>query len=113
MLSDIEIRKQTSLKYSLRDALRAIINAGYDMQDRSELRRLLAIGDKAVGTRAMTEVYEQHAHVARDVDLAALWKSLGVAVVDDTVVYDNSAPLAEIRKSLTALRKDPNVSRVS
>jgi hypothetical protein len=36
------------------------------------------------------------------VDLATLWRQLGVSVHDDDIVFDDDAPLAAVRKAITA-----------
>jgi hypothetical protein len=37
-----------------------------------------------------------------DVDLPALWRRLGVVARADGVAFDDTAPLAAVRKALTA-----------
>jgi hypothetical protein len=63
--------------------------------------RLAAVGDKATGTDALTTLYEQMGPTPVLVDLDALFASLGVAERDGAIVFDDSAPLAWIRRRIT------------
>ena len=53
------------------------------------------------------ELYEQMRATPVDVDLDALWRELGVSVIDGEVIFDEQAPLAPIRRAITA---PPNAS---
>mgnify|MGYP003647118682 FL=1 len=48
LLADIEIRKLTENRYSLRDALKGILNAGYSMQASASPEQIFNAGDSAV-----------------------------------------------------------------
>jgi hypothetical protein len=41
---------------------------------------------------------------AYDVDLGSLWRKLGVRLVSGKAVFDDAAPLAALRRSMTAPR---------
>jgi hypothetical protein len=42
-----------------------------------------------------------------DVDLTDLWKRLGVSVQGRTVIFNDGAPLAEVRSGITEERAGP------
>lgn len=103
-LADIEIRKQTQNKKGLQDALRGILNAGGDMREDWELEKALLAGDRAVGVDVLMKLYNQMRDRPMPVDLEKLWKQLGVQQTDGAVQFVDDAPLAAIRRSITAAR---------
>lgn len=105
LLADIEIRKRTDNRKSLRDGLRAIVHQGLSMLDEKPVEELFAIADAGTGTTVLTELYVHHRDTARDVDLNRLWRSLGVQAAGTAVEFDPVAPLHHIRESITA--RDP------
>lgn len=103
-LADIEIRKQTQNKKGLQDALRAILGAGGDIRQEWNITRALEAGDHATGTRALINLYNQMKDQPHPVDLDPIWKDLGISKLDSTVQFRDDAPLAAIRKSITATK---------
>ncbi|HTL50808.1 MAG TPA: hypothetical protein VL219_09100 [Steroidobacteraceae bacterium] len=104
LLADLEIRRRTNNARGLQDALRAIL-AGGNMETSSEMRSVLAAGDRAVGVPVLEELYARQKDRAETTDLDALWRELGVVPAGRTVRFDDGAPEAAIRRSLTAPRK--------
>lgn len=102
LVADVTIRERTHNKYGLQDALAAVVAAGGNVTVAWPLEKSFAMGDKAVGVPVLEELYAVWKDKPVDVDLAALWKKLGVSLKDGKVVYDDSAPDAAIRKSITA-----------
>ncbi len=102
LVADINIRRQTHNSKGLRDALRAIVDAGGTIDHDWPLMRALQIGDKATGTTVLTDQYKQWGQSPSPVDLPALWKELGVSSGTDGAVFDAHAPLAQIREAITA-----------
>jgi hypothetical protein len=105
-LADLEIRRQTQNKKGLQDALRGILNAGGDMRENWELEKALNVGDRATGTDVLMKLYERMRNSSTETDLAALWRELGIREEDGTVQFQDDAPLAAIRKSITARRTE-------
>jgi hypothetical protein len=103
LLADLRIREQTGNRRSLDDAMRAILAQGGDYLHKWELQRILDVGDEATGTRVLHELHAEMGRQPLKVDLDALWKRLGVKARGSRVIFDDSAPLAIIRKSMTAL----------
>ncbi len=101
LLADIEIRERTDSRKSLDDALRGIVQAGGNVTVSWDLDRAFAAGDKATGVPVLTELHARMGSKPVDMDLALLWKRLGISV-DKTgsIVYDDAAPLAAIRKGI-------------
>jgi hypothetical protein len=101
LYSDVEIRRRTHNQKGLEDATRAILEKNGNIQTEAELTDLLATGDKATGVPVLTELYRQWSGQPVIPDLNALWKKLGVIPTGDTVRFDDTAPLASVRKAIT------------
>ncbi|MFA6210260.1 MAG: hypothetical protein WCT03_10040 [Candidatus Obscuribacterales bacterium] len=102
LLADIEIRQKTANKYGLEHALRGIASGGGTARSNWSARQALAAGDKSIGLDVLTKRYREMAHEPKSVDLASLWKQLGIKKVGTGIVFDDSAPLANIRKAIEA-----------
>ena len=100
MLADIEIRKLTDNRKSLRDALRGVLDAGISMHTSATVMQVFAVSDRATGVDVLVPLYQKMKADPYPVDLDALWASLGVALQNDQVVYDDNAPMAQLRKRL-------------
>jgi hypothetical protein len=101
LIADVEIRKETGDRKGLEDALRAIVAAGGTIDREWPLERALEIGDKETGTHVLTTMYRQWSTSPVEVDLPTLWKSLGIRRAGDVIEFDNHAPLATVRISIT------------
>jgi hypothetical protein len=101
LLADVQIRERTHNQKGLEDALRAVLSEG-NIESEWSLERAIAVGDKATGVPVLHELYEQMKATPVNVDLDALWKKLGVNAVNGKVVFDDNAPLAAVRKAITA-----------
>ena len=100
LLADIEIRKLTGNRKSLRDALRGILEDGYSMQASATPMRIFESADRAVGVTVLVPLYQKMKADPFPVDLDKLWQELGVGFKNDAIVYDDDAPLAHIRKAM-------------
>jgi hypothetical protein len=100
LMADVEIRKRTHNAKGLQDALRAINRAGGTIEAEWPLERALHIGDQATNGDTLMELYSKMGSRPVDVDLAHLWRQLGVRLDGETTVLDNSAPWAAIRISI-------------
>lgn len=101
--ADLEIRKRTGNRKGLEHALRAIADAGGTVEKQWSIDRVIALGDKGTGVPVLRELYDEMKAKPVTVDLAALWKSLGVERHGKTVRFVDDAPLAAIRKAITGL----------
>ncbi len=104
LLADIAIRERTGNRKSLQDAARAIVEAGGNVEANWPVERALRIGDEGAGVPVLLELYGQMKASPVDVDLPLLWRRLGVSLQGEMVVYDNDAPLAAVRQSITQRR---------
>jgi len=105
LLADVAIRQQTGNAKGLQQALRGILDAGGNHeQDWSTwpVRRIFSVGDKATGTTVLSDLDKVMRAKPYAPDLDGLWSALGVSVQEGRVVFDDSAPLAPIRRAITA-----------
>jgi hypothetical protein len=105
LLADVQIREQTQNRKGVQDALRGILNAGGTLDHEWPIERVIETGDQAAGCSVLEDLYNQMKAAAVHTDLAALWQRLGVEVHGDAVTYNDQAPLAAVRKAITAAVK--------
>ncbi len=98
--ADVEIRKRTGNRFSLRDALRAIVDQGGNIGVIWPIARVLAVGDEATGVPVLQELYARQALAPEHVDLRALWQKLGVSRRAGQIIWNDTAPLATVRRGL-------------
>jgi hypothetical protein len=101
-VADVEVRKQTHNQKGLQDALRGILEAGGDITHDWELARTLKIGDQATGTSVLSDLYAKWKDNPVQVDLASMWKELGIVAEGRSVRSVEDAPLAAVRRAITA-----------
>ena len=100
--ADVEIRRQTQNAKGLQDALRGILDAGGDIREDWELQKALETGDRATGTHVLINLYEEMKDKPVEVELDSLWKQLGVKAENGKVTLVDDAPLAGVRRAITA-----------
>jgi hypothetical protein len=106
-VADVAIREQTRNARSFDDALRAIVASGADVEAHWTVDRFLAEGDRATGTKVLEGLYRDMALAPGTVDLPRLWERLGVRAGSGKVTFDDGAPLAAVRRAITATRAAP------
>jgi hypothetical protein len=99
--ADLEIRRATGGAQSLQSALRAVLAAGGDARARWAIDRFLDVADAALGRPVLRPLYERMALTRGEVDLPALWARLGVVAGHGGVTFDDRAPEAALRRSIT------------
>lgn len=104
LVADVQIRERTQNRKGLQDALRGILDHGGRITQDWDIERALAIGDKSTGTDVLVKLYHQMADKASPVDLPQLWQKLGLSLQGGSVVMDDKAPEAGIRRAITARR---------
>lgn len=102
LMADLTLREETGNQRSLDDVLLAIGNTGASDEDFWPLPRVLDMAERATGTQVLRELYERLAEKPGTVDLPALFARLGVQKAGSSVIFDEAAPLAKIRRSITA-----------
>ena len=100
LLADIKIRQKTNNRFSLQDAMRGILEAGYSMNRESNIQILLKQGDQATGQDVLMGLYQQMKAKPVVTNLPELWQSLGVSLINGKIKYDNDAPFADLRSQL-------------
>jgi hypothetical protein len=105
LLADVRIRERTQNHKGLQDALRAIMEHGGTIVKDWEIKKALAIGDHATGTKVLEELYQQMSSSPVPVDLAQLWSALGLSLNSDgRVVVNDQAQDAAILAAITSPR---------
>jgi hypothetical protein len=101
LLADVEIRRQTNNAKGFEQALRGILDAGGDIRKDWSLEEALKVGDHAVGVSVLLPLYAKMKDNPMPVDLDALWKQLGIQSDGSTARFDDTAPLAAVRRAIT------------
>ena len=81
--------------------MRAVLEAGGNHETRADIRATLKTGDKATGVNELMDLYEKMRLSPMMPDLRKLWRDLGIRVNGRTVEFDNDAPLAKTRQTIT------------
>src|SRR5258708_12786705 len=102
LIADVRIRERTGNRFGLQDGFRAVVAQGGSVEVAWDVRRPLTIADKATGTNVLTELYDEMRAAPVMPDLAQLWKRLGVKLTPEGADFDDDAPLAAVRKAITA-----------
>jgi hypothetical protein len=102
LLADVRIRQATHGRLGVQDALRAINRrSGGNTTDWS-VDQMMTVGDAAVGVQVLAPLYAEMKSTPVQVDLPGLFARLGVSEVSGAVVFDDTAPQADIRRQITA-----------
>lgn len=101
LLADVGLLRATAGRAGLREALQGVQAAGGHYGQDWSVARLFAVADAAVGQATLSDLYRDMKDAPMPVDLAALWRDLGVVVLgDDGLRLDDSAPSAAIRRAI-------------
>jgi hypothetical protein len=101
LMADIEIRQRTHNQKGLQDALRAVMNSGGVITDDWELPHVFEVADKAVGVPVLEELYAKMKDKPISVNLDKLWQQLGVEQDHGVATFNNGAPLAVVRDTIS------------
>ncbi len=104
LMADVRIRQRTGNRKGLQDALRGVLAGGGSIRVDSSVEAMLGLGDKAVGVPVLSELHREmgDAPMPASDDLQSLWQRLGVYPDGDSVRFDEAAPLAAVRRAITA-----------
>jgi hypothetical protein len=100
LLADIEIRRRTENRVGLQTALRAIALASGGLSSDWPIERVFAVGDAAIGSTVLQDLYASAKDTPLQTDLSALWRNLGIEPKGDSVELRSDAPLAKIRDAI-------------
>jgi hypothetical protein len=98
LLADVGLRRATNGAKGLEDCLAGVLWSGLDGARRATVAEYAAACDRVTGTTVMSGLVERHFNSAEPVDLAAVWKDLGISLVAGRIALDDSAPSARWRK---------------
>jgi hypothetical protein len=98
LLADVGLRRATNGAKGLEDCLAGVLWSGLDGARRATIAEYAAACDGVTGTTVMSGLVERHFNNAEPVDLAALWKDLGISLVAGRIALDDGAPSARWRK---------------
>jgi hypothetical protein len=101
LFADVEIRKRSNNRLGLQDAMRGVLAAGGNHEQDWSIQRILSTADQAVGLDVLTRLHDQWGSKPVTPDLDGLWRDLGLKVHDGGLDFDDTAPLASIRKAIT------------
>jgi hypothetical protein len=102
LVADVRIRERTRNRIGVQTALKAINRASGGNTADWSVDQLLAAGDAATGGTELKALYSDMGTKGTPFDVDALLHRLGVSLRDGKVVFDDSAPLAAIRRQITA-----------
>ena len=100
LVAAVALLEESDGRQGLDAALRGIVAAGGNISERWPLERALRAGDAATGTSALLDTYAAMKDQPVRVDLSGLWRKLGVALKAGEIRYDDSAPLASVRRAI-------------
>jgi hypothetical protein len=100
LMADIGIRRATDGAKGLEDCLGGALWNGLDAPQTVQVVDYGAACDRATGTKVVGELVERHYRGTEPVDLAALWKELGVSLIGGRIALDDGAPQAKWRKMI-------------
>lgn len=101
LLADLDIREHSAGRASLQTCLRTVLRAGGNTTARWTRQHFFDACDAATGTGTMARLGERYARQASALDLAALWRDLGIVSGPAGVVFDDRARLAHLRRAIT------------
>lgn len=96
LLADVRARQQGQPPQGLQQALQGVLRAGGDYRVAWPVQRILATADAAIGVTSFGDLYRELRDTPVTIDLATLWRELGV---DDAALRDD-APLAAVRRAI-------------
>jgi hypothetical protein len=98
LLADVGLRRATNGARGLEDCLGGVLWSGLDGSQRAGLDEYAAACDRVTGTNVMSALIDRHFNKPEPVDLAALWKDLGILPAAGRIVLDEAAPSARWRR---------------
>jgi hypothetical protein len=100
--AEVRLREHTGNRVGLQTALRAIVQETGGYRAERDIDDVLRIGDAATGTHVLQDLYREIKETAVAPDLELLWSRLGIPIDPKSEPFDDHAPLAAIRRAITA-----------
>ena len=98
LMADLQMREFSAGRYGLEDCLRGLLHEGNNATQRWSVTEFIDGCDRATGGTVMADLAARYAFAGSPLDLDDLWRRLGVRLDANQVVYDDTAPLAAMRK---------------
>jgi predicted metalloprotease with PDZ domain len=102
LLADVGARQRTAGARGLEDGLRAVLRAGGNSSVVFSLDETFAAIDHGIGVPVLSELAARHMAQGADVDFPALLRDLGVHASASGVRFDDTAPLAPVRRAIAS-----------
>lgn len=102
LLADVEARRRTRGRTGLEHGLVEVLRRGGHASEVWSLSDTIATIDGALKAPILAELARRYGQRGGPVDLAALWRALGVRRVDGGVQLRDDAPLAHVRRAIVA-----------
>jgi hypothetical protein len=102
LLADLDMRQGSGGKASLQTCLQAVLHQGGDTTQRWSRERFFSVCDAATGTGTMAKLNARYAQQPSALDLAALWRDLGISNGPGGIRFDDTAPLAHLRRAIVS-----------
>jgi hypothetical protein len=102
LMAEVAIYEKTAGKHRLQDALRAINRASGGNTTFWSVEQVANAGDDAVGVDVLSSLYRQMKDRPVRVDLEGILKQMGISEAGGKIIFDDHAPLAALRKSITS-----------
>ncbi|HVU05524.1 MAG TPA: hypothetical protein VHE30_27440 [Polyangiaceae bacterium] len=102
-LADVSLREAFQGERSLETAARALAKTGGTVESAWPIERVVATLDAGSGGHVFRDLFGTLALAPGTADLEAIWRRLGIQRAGDSVSFDETAELAEIRKNMTSV----------
>lgn len=102
--AEVDIYKKSDGKYRLQDALRAINRSSGGNGTFWSVEQATRVGDMAVKSDVLTSLYMRLKDQPAAFDLHGMLQQLGISENDGVIRFDDRAPLAALRRSITSPR---------
>ena len=102
LLVDVRLRQATDNRVGAQEALRAINRRSGGNTANWPVDEVMAAGNNATGTTVMSDLYASMKNDPMPIELDDLFRKLGISERDGNIQFDDNAPLAAIRRSITA-----------
>lgn len=100
LMADVALRRETDGARGLEDCLVGALHTGFDAARRAGLAEYAAACERATGTTSLRALLDRHVTRGEPVDLARLWRELGLSLQGERIVLDDTAPLARWRRMI-------------
>lgn len=101
LLADIQVHQASDGEKSLQQGVRALLRAGGDATRVWRLAEAVATIDRELGGPVLANLGARYAKPGSSVPLERVFRELGVIWTGSDIRFDDTAPLAPIRRSIT------------